>query len=205
MLDMNKAYDRVEWGFLEGMMKHMGFASEWISLIKHCFSSVSYIVNFNGSSSEKFFPQRGLRQGDPLSPYLFLICTEGFSALLNSAAQTGKLRGVKVCRESPVVNHLFFADDSIIFGDANEIGGRVLIDILKRYENVSEQKINLDKSQIFFSSNVSDISCSRLVQMLGVQRSLCMERYLGLPTMVGRKKKGAFQHICDRIRMKVQS
>ncbi|KAA3460978.1 reverse transcriptase [Gossypium australe] len=167
-LDMSKAYDRMEWGFLEGMMTHMGFATEWISLVMHCISSVSYTVNFNGFSSERFFPQWGLRQSDPLSPYLFLICTEGFSSLLDSAVQMGNLRGVK-------------------------------------YESASGQKLNLDKSQIFFSFNASDNSCNQLVQMLGVRRSLCMERYLGLPRMVRRRKKDAFQYICDRMRMKVQS
>ncbi|KAA3456989.1 reverse transcriptase [Gossypium australe] len=187
----------IEWngGFLEGMMKQMGFATEWISLVIYCITSVSYTVSFNG----------GLCQGDPLSPYLFLICTEGFSALLNSAVQMSNLRGVKVCRGCPTVTHLFFANDSIVFGDTNEIGGRVLLDILRRYESALGQKINLDKLQIFFSSNVSDNSCNQLVQMLGVRHSLCMERYLGLPTMVGRRKKDAFQYICDRMRIKVQS
>ncbi|KAA3460797.1 reverse transcriptase [Gossypium australe] len=124
-LDMSKTYNRVEWGFLEGMIEKMGFATKWISLVMHCITSVSYTVSVNGFSSERFSSK-----GD--------------------YAKMGNLKGVKVCRESPTVTHLFFADDSIVFGDANEIGGRVLLDILRRYETVSRQKINLDKSQIFF-------------------------------------------------------
>jgi hypothetical protein len=81
-LDLTKAYDRVEWGFLEGVLKRLGFHSTWIHWVMKCVTSVSYSIRFNNVSLEPFKPSRGLRQGDPLSPYLFLFVADGLSKLL---------------------------------------------------------------------------------------------------------------------------
>jgi hypothetical protein len=96
-LDMHKAYDRVEWKFLKEMMVKLGFDIRWINLMMECVSSVRYRVQFNSHETDQFTPTRGLRQGDPLSPYLFLICSEGLSSLLSHAEEMGVIEGVKVC------------------------------------------------------------------------------------------------------------
>lgn len=113
-LEMSKAYDRVDWRFLHHVMLCMNFPSVLVDLVMRCVTSVSYSILVNGHPGPHFSTQRGLRQGDPISPYLFIMCAEVFSELLSRAQSIGCLKGIKIGRHSPEINHLFFTDDSII-------------------------------------------------------------------------------------------
>lgn len=118
-LDMSKAYNRVEWVYLENIMKKMGFDTKWVNLIMECISSVTYSVLINGEPTQTIHPSRGLRQGDPLSPYLFLLCFEGLHFLLQRAVKSRQIRGVSICKRGLRLTHLFFADDSLVFCKAS--------------------------------------------------------------------------------------
>ncbi|KAL5774221.1 hypothetical protein ACOSP7_011778 [Xanthoceras sorbifolium] len=120
-LDMSKAYDRVEWGFLQSIMLRLGFSLSWVDLILRCVSSVSYSFLVNGEVFGMVQPSRGLRQGDPLSPYLFIICSEGLSAPARAAESDGWLLGLRCGRYGPQISHLFFADNSLLFFRASPI------------------------------------------------------------------------------------
>ena len=142
-LDMSKAYDRVEWVFLEVMMRRLGFSEGWIGLMMMCVKTVSYSVLINGEPKGKIIPTRGLQQGDPISPYLFLLCAEGLTAMLKKEECEGRISGVAVCRGAPRISHLLFADDCIIFGKAcSEESNRVLR-VLADYEKESGQKLDV--------------------------------------------------------------
>ena len=119
-LDVSKAYDRVEWSFLKGIMVKLGFSDVWVDRVMCCATTPSYYVLINGKTFGHITPSRGLRQGDPLSPYLFLLCMEGFTSLLHNAEMEGQIRGVSICRRAPKITNLLFADDSLIFCQATQ-------------------------------------------------------------------------------------
>lgn len=126
-LDMSKAYDRVEWTFLEALMKRFGFSVRWIAVVMDYISSSSFSFILDGAPYGSLVPSKGLRQGFPLSPYLFLLCAEGLSILLKNEESLGNLQGFLVARLAPHVNYLFFADNSITFGRASKRDCRSMI------------------------------------------------------------------------------
>ncbi|KAA3464864.1 reverse transcriptase [Gossypium australe] len=184
-LDMSKAYDRAEWSFIKGVMAKMGFAEGFIDLIFQCISSVQYSILSNGDEGLRFRATRGLRQGDPLSPYLFLFCGKGLSALMRLANQEKRIKGAKVNQEAPSITHLMFVDDCILFGDVSNRGINVLKEIIREYEACSGQCVNFEKTTVFFSANVTDQERNVVCQTLNMQCSNDPNKYLGLPSMVG--------------------
>ncbi|KAA3483545.1 reverse transcriptase [Gossypium australe] len=182
----------------------MGFTCEWVELLKRCVSTVSYAVNINGMRGNLFQPSRGLRQGDPLSPFLFLICSEGLSSLMRIAKRRGLLKGAKASRRGPAISHLLFADDCILFGEASTTGAKILKDILQDYKICSGQCVNFSKSTVFFSPNTSEENKEAVSNLLGVRMATNPEKYLDLLNMVGRKKKESFQKLLDRISMGIE-
>ena len=202
-LDISKAYDRVEWGFIKKVMKQLGFNERWISLIMHCITTVTYSVLINGVSHRCIVPLRGLRQGDPLSPYLFLICVDGFSSLINDAVRYNMLSGVSICRGSPMVTHLFFTDDSLLFCKASIQECQKLIAILDLYEAASEQKINVDKSSISFSQNTPPELKAEVLEVMGPMKDLKHYKYLGLTSIIGKSKIDVFAELKEQVARKL--
>ena len=184
-LDMSKAYDRVEWDYLQAIMLKLGFNDRWVRLIMECVSSVSYAVMVNGEPKGYIKPQRGLRQGDPLSPYLFLLCAEVLSALLRKVERDSLIKGVSICRGGPRISHLFFADDSIIFCRASNNDCIALSNILVLYANASGQMVNSDKTGLFFSYNTSPHIRQIICSHFGTSMTTPFDKYLGLPPVVG--------------------
>ncbi|XP_021620613.1 uncharacterized protein LOC110620962 [Manihot esculenta] len=160
-IDISKAYDMVELEFLKGMLERFDFSAQWIKWLTMCFSEVSYNINFNGNWIGPIVPSRGLRQGDPISPYIYLVCAEGLSLLLKDVESSG---------------WLLEEVDSIK-------------SILNTYAAASGQVVNFNKSGIFFSPNVVSSVRSNISSILDVHSLLSHSTYLGLPSLIRRNKK----------------
>ncbi|KAK3225942.1 hypothetical protein Dsin_005804 [Dipteronia sinensis] len=168
-LDMSQAYDRVEWVFIEMMMLRLGFSANWVNMIMGYVRTMSYSFILNGEVTGFFRPTRGLRQGVPLSPYLFLICIEGLSSLINKAHANGSITGFKCRGSGRTITHLFFTDDSLLFSQGLDSNCLVIRGILDDYASASCQLVNVSKSVICVSPTVSRIESERLAALLGIR------------------------------------
>jgi len=201
---MRKAYDRVEWSYLKAIMLKLGFHRLWVDRIMRLVSTVSFSILFNGDRQESFMPSRGIRQGDPISPYLFLLAAEGLSCLLMSRIQSSVLSGIKVASSAPVVSHLLFADDSLLFFKANRESAEAIKEALNNYCRASGQQVNMDKSSIHFAKGVGGSIREEIKVLLDVHNEALSEKYLGMPTDVGTSSNGAFKYLKDRVWKRVQ-
>lgn len=152
----------MEWKFVLHALKCFGFSSHWIQLISQCLSIVSFYVLNDGSAFGRISPARGLRQGDPLSLFLFILASKALSRVFQKAENIGQFHGIQVACRSPYVSHLFFADDLFIFCRANLRESRVVDDSISTYCYWSGQCVNKSKSVIYFSPNTH----SEVVQAL---------------------------------------
>jgi hypothetical protein len=135
---------------------------------------------------------------------LFLLCAEGFSALLNKAEEEGLIAGVKICPQAPSVSHLLFADDSLILIRAKREHAMQLYNILDIYEQCSGQVINKRKSAVLFSRNANHNDKEEIKQSLQIQHETMNEKYLGLPVHVGQDRVQTFAYLKDRIWKRIQ-
>jgi hypothetical protein len=164
-----------------------------------CVSTVRYAVKVNGELSAPFIPTRGLRQGDPISPYLFLLCAEGLSSLLKKKEHSGWMEGVRNGVTGLAILHLLFADDSIFFARADMRSINTLKLVLQTYSEGSGQKINLHKSSLFFGNNCPEVIRQRVMDSLDVHKVTLQNTYLSMPTYVGQSRVIVFSFTSDAL------
>lgn len=204
-LDLSKAYDRVDWIFLEKFMLKLGFCADWVQLLMQCVSLVSYTVISGGSEVGLIFPKMGVRQGDPLSPYIFLLCAEGLSFLIHKAEVLGQFHVIKIARNAPIVTHVFFADDLYIFSKASMEDAQTIQSILTQFQEATGQRVNFQKSSIFFSSNSPQFLKASVCNTLSMSEADGSSFYLGLPNLLGWNKNVAFSFIKDKMSHRILS
>ena len=160
-----------------------------------CVTAVKYSVKLNGTLLDLFSPWRGLRQGDPLSPLLFLLVEDGLSILLKSRVSDGTITPAKICRRAPGISHLLFADDTLLFFKASyeqAVGVRNVLDV---YSNATGQCLNYNKCSLLFGSSCPATVHDQIPGVLNVTTVTFEEKYLGLPTPDGRLSKGKFKNL----------
>lgn len=196
----------IDWnGFFSGeLWKKMGFHPTWVGWIMECIKPVSYSILLNGEPKGHIIPTRGIHQGDPLFPYLFLLCSKGLNGLIEKAVAGNVIEGVALCRNGLKISHIFFADDSLLFCWARVEDVRKIQEVLGEYEQASGQKINSDKTTLFFSQNVLGATKETLKKLLRVPEIREYEKYLGLLTVLGKNKWASLNYIKNRFWGKLQ-
>ncbi|XP_073154233.1 uncharacterized protein [Henckelia pumila] len=202
-LDMAKAYDRVQWSFLLDVLRQFGFFEQVVRMVRACISFCKFSVNINGTPASFFGSARGLRQGDPLSPLLFILGAEYLSRGLDRLfLQNPDLRYRSGCNLS--ISHLAYADDVIIFANGGSRGMQCLKDFLAHYENCSGQLVNVAKSSMIFPSGCSARRRSRLLRITGFAEGQLPLRYLGAPLFRGNRKCSLFEPLLQSVRKKLE-
>ncbi|XP_026411211.1 uncharacterized protein LOC113306496 [Papaver somniferum] len=185
-------------------MEKLGFSNTWCNLVHQCISTVSAAVLLNGMPCEQFVATRGLRQGDPLSAYLFILCMELLSRVISNAEDNILLHGIKVGCNAPPISHLLFADDLLVFSNAKFVEAENILNVLNEFSKSSEQLINLEKSGIFFSPNTHKNTIDNVTRILGVNRISFNDKYLGSPLFTHVSKVKSFQKIIERVEAKLR-
>ena len=203
-LDIEKAFDGLNWQFLLKVMLRMGFGPKRVRWIRWCISTARFLILINGVPTGFFPSSKGLRQGDSLSPYLFTMGMEVLSIMLRRAAAGGFISGCNFRNGNGnilSISHLLFADDTIIFCEAKEDQLLYLSYILLWFEASSGLKINLDKSEVISVGNVVNLNV--LAAELGCRMGHIPSTYLGLPLRASHKSKAMWDNIEERVRRRL--
>lgn len=195
---MNKAYDRIKWPFLRVTLGKLGFQETWINRVMKLVTTVSYSYEINGFKTNSINPQTGLRQGDPLSPYLFILVFDVLSRLINDAHSKGQFQGIKLANDAPALTHLFFADDAVIFSKDSTADMYCLISILNKFISATGQKIKISKSGMIFGGAVNNSLRASISNITTIPVWTNPGVYLGVPAECGRSKSHNLQWVKEK-------
>ncbi|KAG7544019.1 Ribonuclease H domain [Arabidopsis thaliana x Arabidopsis arenosa] len=198
-LDLEKAYDRIRWDFLEDTLRAAGLPDTWVRWILKCVTGPSMNLLLNGEITEAFKPARGLRQGDPLSPYLFVLCMERLCHQIERSIESKEWKPISISQGGPKLSHICFADDLILFAEASVTQIRVIRKVLEKFCEASGQKVSLEKSKIFFSKNVHRDLEKLISEESGIQSTRDLGKYLGMPVLQKRINKETFGGVLERV------
>lgn len=203
MIELEKAYDKVDWVFLYEILRCFGFSQLWRNLVMQCVSTVSFSVLLDGSPFGFFKPSRGLRQGNPLSAFLFILGMEVLSCLVLRGESEGSLHGLKIARHAPPIAHLLFANDLMFFLRANPREVSSLRVILNMFELWTAQTTHLTKSFVSFSNNMNQDASSRICGIMRLAPASDLGVSSGLPSVISKSKSATFLALREKVQRRV--
>ena len=203
-IDLEKAYHRLSWSFIRDTLQSLDFPEKWTKNIMHYIQTPRLAVVWNGKCLDWFSPSRGIRQGDSISPYIFVLCMERVSSIIQAAVDAAKWKPIKLSRNGPALTHLFFSDDLILLAKASVDQLKEVMNFLETFCIMSGQKVSLQKSNICFSNNVSAEEAKELAKTVDIPLTKDLGRYLGTPSLHGRTNPMLFQQMLDRINSRLE-
>jgi hypothetical protein len=203
-VDFEKAYDSVDWNYLDFVMEKMGFHEKWRSWMSECLKSASISVLVNGSPTKEFKMGRGLRQGDPLSPFLFIIAAEGFNMLMGKAVDSGRFTGYKFDGGDEYFSHLQYADDTLIIGGKSWGNIRIIKANLKLFQLMSGLKVNFHKSMLA-GINIDQSWLEEAANILQCKVGTTPFKYLGLPIGSNPRLASTWQPVIEAVRSRLST
>lgn len=200
-IDLRKAYDSLSWEFIREVLVSLNFPQKFIHWLMLCITTARYSVVLNGNAVGYFKGGRGIRQGDPVSPYVFVLCMEVLSRMLKTATTDCRFRFHANCKEVKL-NHLLFADDLMMFSYAARYSPAWLRGKLDQFSAMSGLQVNNSKSQVFLSNVPFEIQ-SFLMNSLGFQLGKLPVKYLGVPMISSRLSISDCMPILEKIKQRI--
>lgn len=194
-IDMQKAYDQVDWKVLSHILSCFGFSARVVNLLSQCSSAELFSILLNGSIFGNVQAKRGIRQRDPLSPFLFIIRLELSSRMLHRFEVEGKIQGIKIGRSSPAISHIFFVDDLMIFCRANGENVSHIAECLSQFCKWTRQLISVSKFGCVFSSNTKARVKAQIKHLLNMKELPKDTKYFGNLLFLGKKKYETFSYL----------
>lgn len=202
-IDLSKAYDKLNLEFVTNTLRALDLPDKFVEWLRECYMTASYSIVVNGELNGHFQGKQGLRQGDPISSLLFVTAMDVLSKMLDRGAMEGVFAVHPEC-EAPLITHLSFADDVLIFFDGSEESLRGILQILEDFKKVSGLSINREKTELLLDGG-SNERCRALAEAVGIAQGSLPVRYLGVPLSSKKMKKPDFQPLLDKINARFNS
>ena len=203
-VDFEKAYDSVDWGFLEYMMRRVGMEEKCVRWMRACVFGGHMSILVNGNPTEEINVYRGLKQGDPLAPFLFLLVADGFNGLMTNAVNRNLFTGFEVKRGGLVVSHLQYVDDTLCIGEPTVENLWLLKAVLRGFEMASGLKVNFHKSSLI-GVNVQRKFMEAACRFLHCREGVVPFKYLGLPVGANSRSLSTWEPMLEQLKKRLNS